>query len=600
MVIPISPSIWSAFGSTRYEDFGAAVSGVGDVNGDGYGDVLVGSPAWSGRELDVGRALLYLGGPGGGDSDPDWVLEGRQEAGILGDAVAGAGDVNGDGFADVIVGEPGFSSGGRSYRGRALLFLGTRHGLQSSPWWELAGSSERQYLGEWVAAAGDVNGDGLADVLVGGETGPTYLELGRRGTPERETVWQGPYAYRFGGVGDVNGDGYDDVGLSGGSETLLFLGSPAGLASDPAWSGPTAIEVSGGDVNGDGYSDVLLAPYPLMEGPVRLYYGSPAGPSSAPDWVGTDPGYSGWYGSPASARGDLNGDGFADIAVGDPGYNSGGQYPPEDRRPSVFVYFGGPAGPRADPDCRGVDQTSRSPDWSLDTGSDVDGDGASDLLVGVPGTYANGLYAGGALVYRLGEGYPVPRIVHDAPEPLVTEGTPIELEATITDGTHRVASAEIRYRLIEDYDFRPPVAMAPLGDGRYRGAIPAADVHGTGLVYSIRATDDYGLVGETILVGIEFLPAIDVDGTVSVRLSSSFPGRPDALLFRTRREGPARVRVFDTRGRLVRTVLDEPALAAGPHRVPLALEGARVAAGVYFYRVETVEGTSSGRFVRLR
>src|SRR5206468_4227124 len=139
----------------------AALASAGDVNGDGLDDVIVGAPYY-----DVqGRAFVYLGTASGPAIQPAWVVDGVQSR--FGASVSSAGDVNGDGFDDVIVGEPGanVTTPGRP-SGQASLFLGSPSGLATTPAW-IGQAGQFQRFGASVSSAGDVNGDGFDDVIVG-------------------------------------------------------------------------------------------------------------------------------------------------------------------------------------------------------------------------------------------------------------------------------------------------------------------------------------------------------------------------------------------------------------------------------------------------
>lgn len=153
----------------------SSVAGAGDVNGDGYSDVIVGSRFYSNGETNEGGAFIYLGGPGGISSGalPSATLQSNRVNAFMGTSVAGAGDVNGDGYADVVVGTPYF--GGPDASGAAFVFNGGPTGIMNgNP--DTANDSvrsnfENALLGSQVAGAGDVNGDGFADVVV---TSPRY------------------------------------------------------------------------------------------------------------------------------------------------------------------------------------------------------------------------------------------------------------------------------------------------------------------------------------------------------------------------------------------------------------------------------------------
>jgi len=153
---------------------GVNVRGAGDVNGDGYSDVVVGARLYDAGQTDEGAAFVLLGSASGiADATPataDSVLEGDQAGALMGYSVAGAGDVNGDGFGDLIVGAGRYDSG-ETNEGAAFVFLGSAAGIaDGSPATAAARFEADQasaYMGTAVDGAGDVNGDGFADVIVG-------------------------------------------------------------------------------------------------------------------------------------------------------------------------------------------------------------------------------------------------------------------------------------------------------------------------------------------------------------------------------------------------------------------------------------------------
>jgi hypothetical protein len=156
---------WTAESDQAESGFGACAT-TNDVNGDGFADVVVGAFLYDVSRPDQGRAFLYLGSAGGLGTSPAWTADGEQMGESFGQSVAGAGDVDGDGFADVIIGAP-LHSGAEPGVGRALVYLGSPGGLASAPAWEAEGEMEYEFFGYAVSTAGDVNGDGRRDVLVG-------------------------------------------------------------------------------------------------------------------------------------------------------------------------------------------------------------------------------------------------------------------------------------------------------------------------------------------------------------------------------------------------------------------------------------------------
>ncbi|MEA3340920.1 MAG: integrin alpha, partial [Chloroflexota bacterium] len=217
---------WGATGDL----LGWAVSTAGDVNGDGYADIIVGAPRYSNGETEEGAALLYLGGPGGPAASPAWTGESDQPYAWFGYSIAAAGDVNGDGYGDVIVGAPRYDITGTvalTDAGQVFLYYGGPAGIVTSTVWITHAAQAHARFGSAVAAAGDVNGDGFGDVIVTAngydaeETneGAAFLYHGGPTGLDTTAAWavhptDQAYA-NFGRsastAGDVNGDGYSDV-----------------------------------------------------------------------------------------------------------------------------------------------------------------------------------------------------------------------------------------------------------------------------------------------------------------------------------------------------------------------------------------------------
>jgi FG-GAP repeat/FG-GAP-like repeat len=378
-----------------------------DVNGDGYADVVVG--AW-GASNDTGRAYVYLGSPSGLSTTAATSLTGPYTNAEYGFSVASAGDVNGDGYADVAV--------GTDLGGRVDVYLGSGAGVSTTPATTLTGPGNYGNFGSSVASAGDVNGDGYADVVVGAPgvsngTGRASVYLGSASglssTPS--VVLTGPDGENGGfggsvaGAGDVNGDGYADVviGASGVSNSTgrayLYLGGPSGLSTTPAavLTGPDAYGdfgqsvSSAADVNGDGYADVVVGAPGVSSGTggAYVFLGGASGLSTTPVASYTGPGGSGGiFGISVASTGDVNDDGYADLVVG-AGWDS-----------SAYVYLGEPSGLSPTPvaTLTGPDAPDEGFGIAVASAGDVNGDGYSDLIVGAD--FANDI--GRAYVYEGG------------------------------------------------------------------------------------------------------------------------------------------------------------------------------------------------------
>ena len=419
-------------------NYGFSVSSAGDVNQDGFDDVLVGANWFDGGQPQEGAVFGYYGGPDGLSQAFQWMVEGNMPNLELGYAVNPAGDVNNDGFGDVIIGTH-FSP-----TGKAFVYLGTPAGLSNQPIWEGVGEQAEDGFGTAVNTAGDVNGDGFDDIIIGApyydsiagaDSGRAYVFHGPLSMPIQPPDWigeggdvgiyfGGQFGYSVSTAGDVNQDGYKDVIIGeplGKAELIqgravIFTGTVSGLLMpaggtpagiyDAAWSseGPTnSISLYGaavgvaGDVNDDGFSDVIVGAPQYAE-----FTAPPTGAAFV--FTGTNPIgnmnntvdlFTNWalfvdnqnslFGYAVGTAGDVDQDGFDDVIVGAPQFDND-FIPGLIAAPSgggAFVYRGGPSG--------FVDSWELSSNvanaklgTSVGTAGDVNGDGYADIIVGAP------------------------------------------------------------------------------------------------------------------------------------------------------------------------------------------------------------------------
>ncbi len=306
----INPDLtFTTAGAGNY--FGGSVSTAGDVNGDGYGDVIIGAFTTPVAGPEQGRAYVYYGGSSP-DVAADLVFTGAAEYDYFGQSVSTAGDVNKDGFSDLIVGAYGNDAGGMT-AGRAYIFFGGP-GADAIADVVLTGAAANDTFGGAVSTAGDVNGDGFADVVVGASgknsgTGAAYVFYG--GSPPNNVAditlngaaASDAYGYSVSTAGDVNGDGYADFvvgaflndagGFDAGRAYVYRGGLSADNIADYTLTGTTndyfGYSVSSaGDVNGDGYAEVIAGAHALGAGRADVYTFGPfalLSPNGGEQWV---------------------------------------------------------------------------------------------------------------------------------------------------------------------------------------------------------------------------------------------------------------------------------------------------------------------------
>jgi hypothetical protein len=348
---------------------GAGVAGAGDVNGDGFDDIIVGALNYDNGQADEGAAFIYFGGAGPLDPSPDAHLEMNQAMALFGTDVAGAGDVDGDGFDDVIVGAPSYD-GGQPFEGAAFIYFGGPGAFDLVPDAHLEANRTNSQFGFSVAGAGDVNGDGFDDVVVGA-----------RSYSNGQSAEGAAYVY-FGGAGAFD------------------LAADAQFESDQT-TAQMGVSVAGaGDVNGDGVDDIIIGAFryangEFNEGAAFLYFGGPGAFDVIADAQLESNQEGAVAGVSVAGAGDVNGDGFDDVIVGVPGYDNG-----EDAEGGAFVYFGGPGTFDLTADAQlESNQASSQFGLSVAGAGDVNGDGIGDVIVGAR-LYANGeVDEGAAFVY---------------------------------------------------------------------------------------------------------------------------------------------------------------------------------------------------------
>ena len=392
-------------GESASDYSGSSVSAAGDINGDGIDDLIVGARGADPNGSDSGRSYVVFGTTNGFsspltlsslDGTNGFKLDGEATGDRSGRSVSAAGDINGDGIDDLIVGARGADPNG-SDSGRSYVVFGTTNGFSSpltlssldgTNGFKLDGEATGDRSGRSVSAAGDINGDGIDDLIIGAagadangnESGRSYVVFGTTtgfGSPLPLSSLNGTNGFMLDGVvgdgsgysvsaaGDINGDGVDDLivgapladpnGNGNSGRSYVVFGKTTGFDSPLTLSsvdgtngfmleGVAAYDLIGrmvsgaGDINGDGIDDLIVGargadPNGSDSGRSYVVFGTTNGFSS-PLALSSLDGTNGFMldgeeeydrsGTSVSAAGDINGDGIDDLIIGAPTVNTNG------------------------------------------------------------------------------------------------------------------------------------------------------------------------------------------------------------------------------------------------------------------------------------
>jgi hypothetical protein len=394
----------SSVAPVSFGQFGLSVSGIPDINGDGYGDVIVGAPNETVGVAEAGRIYVFSGRTG--NLIRVTTAPNAEFGGQFGFYVAGIGDINNDGRGDYIVGAPFENGVGVNDSGRVYVYSGINGALIRTH--TMPGANTFGNFGYSVAAIPDLNNDGRPDYIVGAPGGATngqvFIYSGASGALIRTTnapasAAGGDFGHSVAGMPDGNGDGRGDyvVGapyanpgsspfnagrayvFSGNTGNLLFtLASP-----NQQSSGQFGVSVAGvADVNGNGGGDVVVGAWLesvdglFSAGRAYVFSGTTGGLIT--QLTSPTPKQGGNFGFSLAGLDDRNGDGRAEVLIGAPGDGGPSNFFPG--RAYVMDAFAGTnlntlSSPYAN-------SGNREFGYSVSAVPDANGDGRFDFIVG--------------------------------------------------------------------------------------------------------------------------------------------------------------------------------------------------------------------------
>ena len=307
--------------------YGQAVAAL-DSDGDGYDDLAVGT-----EDSDAPYVFLYRGGPTGLSPGSEIAIPAPDGPAIFFSAsLSSAGDTDGDGLDDLLVPDPAwgepFEVTGHRSQGALFVYAGADVGLEACPEMYMVpvpGHGALSALGGSSDGGGDINGDGYADIASDCEqcqedkSSPFVYWLGSPGRMEGPLLGVGESNW-VALVDDMDGDGFDELSQVGDEGALVHYGSPTGPLLDHPQAIPDVYEraLSAGDVDGDGFGDLLVGD--IYYAHVGIIFGDPAR-ADDPPWLGIpSPEVEHDWGHHVFGVGDLDGDGRPEVVATDQAY----------------------------------------------------------------------------------------------------------------------------------------------------------------------------------------------------------------------------------------------------------------------------------------
>ena len=419
--------LWDDIGEAAEDRYGMCVTSAGDVDNDGFSDFIVGCENNDAAGMDAGKVYIYRGGQSI-SQNPFWQKRGEAWNHKFGASVASAGDVNNDGFDDVIVGAPQYRDGD-TYKGKVYIYRGGTS-MGGAAFWTCVGEAEGDNFGCSVASAGDVNNDGFDDVIVGAKEhdgggnsrGKAYVFLGgaeMSDTPFWEKTGEqnsDDYGNSVASAGNVNGDEYDDIIIGadnsdeeadGAGKAYIHLGG-ASISQIPYWEATGELEYENfgkcvapaGDVNNDGLDDVAIGAPESDEahdeaGKIYIFLGGiPMNRNPFFEILGES--REDEFGAAVASAGNVNGDGFDDIIVGSLFNDAGGK-----NAGKAYVFLGGATMNGTTFWTRTGERNEDRFGYSAASAGDVNSDGYDDVIIGAIANDAGGNNAGKSYVYAI-------------------------------------------------------------------------------------------------------------------------------------------------------------------------------------------------------
>ncbi|MCC7014642.1 MAG: hypothetical protein IT454_18925 [Planctomycetes bacterium] len=379
-------TLWSQNGPAfPGANFGEGVAGLGDLDGDGKSDWIVGAPGLTVSGLSAaGRATVYYS-----SGATPVQLDGTTAFERFGASLSSAGDQNGDGKPEFLVAAPNHSSSGMALRGRIALYDGATCALITQ-WWGLAANMQ---WGVTMCTLGDLDGDGKSEYAFNGNTfstafAPLPAIYVMSGALNQVYCTQISFAntpnsapYDIDSAGDMNGNGAADLIVGRGADTQVYaLPNVFGGATSLMFTIPVRGEVVAGpgDVNADGVRDIAIAnrnlgPLGGLQGFVGVYSGA----TQAQLWSVLGSGGQDEFGASMCAISDFSGDGAGELVVGAPQRQSGFL-----GTGYVRVLSGANGVKLAEWIGTGSPSNPAQFGSSVANAGDVDGDGKQDYLIG--------------------------------------------------------------------------------------------------------------------------------------------------------------------------------------------------------------------------